>query len=171
MLSNNLGKPTKEEDISGPGSPEDCLESMMGRKQGPVVVKPKIGRVQKQTIETTPKGKDFGRQESTVDRGAKIGEGLRLKGPKDNFNPGGKGNSSPGKGSCGNSEGYMDKSPSSRQINEIRKPQGSSNDPQFKTMGQPMSFLGKNTMASMSNMSETPNKGPANPPSSFIQQC
>jgi hypothetical protein len=108
MLRNNLGKPTKDEDTSGPISHEDCLNSMMGRKQGPVVVKRKIERVETQRIETTPKDKGFGRKETTVDRGAKSREVLPLKGPKDNLNPGGKGNSSSDKGSCGNSGGSMD---------------------------------------------------------------
>jgi hypothetical protein len=169
MLSNNLGKPTKEEDTSGRGSPEDCLDRMMGRKQGPFVVKRKIERVQTPTIETTPKSKGFGRKETTVDRGAKSGKVLPLNGPKDNLNPGGKGNSSSDKGSCGNSGGSMEESPSSRQINEIGQTQGSSNDLQFRTMGQSTSFLGQNTMSSTSNMSEIPNKGPANPPCPFIQ--
>jgi hypothetical protein len=135
MLSNSLDKPTKEKDTSGPISHEDCLNSMMGRKQGPVVVKRKIESVETQTIETSPKDKGFGRKETTVDRGAKSRELLPLKGPKDNLNPGGKGNSSSEKGSCGNSGESMDESPSSRQINEIGKHQGSSNDLQFKTMG------------------------------------
>jgi hypothetical protein len=170
MPRNNLSKPTKEKDTNGRGSPEDCLDSMMGRKQGPVVVTRKIERVQTQTIKNTPKGKDFGRKETTVYRGAKIGEDLTLKGLKDNLNSGGKGNSSSDTGSCGNSEGSIYESPSSRQINETRKSQRSNNDLQFKTMGQSTSFLGQNTMASTSNMSEIPNKGPAKTSCPFIQK-